>query len=202
MPSMKQWLSVRSYLTKKIIKSLYLRKRSEKSMGKIDRIDKTVFKKWFQDYYAPLVNFAYSYLNNRNQAEDLVQDVFTTIWFKRDKLNIESIKSYLFTSVRNKVTESVRKRTVEQKAINDNALVTRFNLDHDINDVSERYVLLDKLNNLIRQLPPKCKEAFVKSKINGLSYAHIAEEMDISPRTVENHVAKAIKIISEKARIK
>ena len=169
-------------------------------MGKENLIRENEFKQWFKDYYTPLVNFAYSYLNNINQAEDLVQDVFTHIWLKRDKLKIKSIKSYLFTAVRNRVSEVVRKNKVEEKAINDNALKTRFNLNHDIKDVSERYVLLDTLNNLVRQLPPKCRKAFVMSKINGLSYTHIGTEMNISPRTVENHVLKAIKILSEKAR--
>jgi len=67
----------------------------------------------------------------------------------------------------------------------------------NIDDEADKYVLKEKLFNSIRQLPPKCRDVFTMSKINGLTYSEIANELGISPKTVENQMGRALRLLRE-----
>ena len=156
------------------------------------------FKELFEQYYNPLCNFANSILYDSTKAEDAVQDVFVKMWQKKDTVGgLENVKSYLFQATKNKCIEYLRKLKLDKKLSEENE--SRLEMSSSINtdDEAEKYVLKEKLFNSIRQLPPKCRNVFTMSKINGLTYSEIAEELDISPKTVENQIGRALRLLRE-----
>jgi len=145
----------------------------------------------FKEYYNPLCNFAATITSDRKMAQDVVQDVFTKLWDKRNELVIKSSeKSYLFQAVKHRAFEILRKRQNESKL---DLIDTKasYSPDATIEEQANQYMLKEYLYNSIRQLPPKCQEIFVMNKINGLTYTEIANDLDISVKTVENQIGKA-----------
>lgn len=151
------------------------------------------FEILFDRYYHTLCNFAYLFLKNDEQTEEVVSDVFISIWIKRSEINIHtSLKSFLYKSTRNAVISSIRKR--------------RYELIYDIYDnikkdnVTPETLLLNKeledaVNNLLGGLPKVSGLVLRMKKIDGLRYKEIAEILNISEKTVENHISKALKKI-------
>ena len=136
-------------------------------------------------------------MNDHKMAQDVVQDVFTKLWDKRDSLSIDSNeKSYLFQAVKNRSLEVLRKQKIDQKV----STIDYKDLYVDGNEIDEqarKYMLKEFLYNSIRQLPPKCQDIFVMNKVNGLTYNEIALDLDISVKTVENQIGKAYRKLRE-----
>lgn len=166
-----------------------------KLLKKFKKGDHESFEKIFNLYSKSLFRFSLSYLGSKEAAEDVVQEVFLKIWNNRKEIKLgTSFKSYLFTITLN----SIRKHF--------NKLSRSNELKHDIlYDFSENkpgfdghpgyQELLDKLDDLIKQMPEKRKEAFVKKKIEGKSLKEISEELGVSTKTVEYHITEAMKFL-------
>ncbi len=153
----------------------------------------TLFKRW----YEPLCKYAYSILKDQFEAEDAVQKVFFKLWDDRLNTSITvSIKSYLYMAVHNICLNRIKQMKVQQKHNQQIAL------DEPVghNEVYEGIVekeLSYKITMAIAQLPPRCREVFELSRFEMMSYKEIAQELAISPNTVENQIAKALKILRE-----
>jgi len=158
--------------------------------------DKSAYKFLFTEHYIDLCNYIYNLSKNRVLAEDLVQEVFIKLWEKRTTLNIKtSIKSYLYKASHNQFLQHIRKEknrfdVIERSKLDLLSLVY-------IEDESTTNLYAEKLDTLINDLPPKCKTVFLKSKIENKKYKEIAQEMNISVKTVENHIGKALRILRE-----
>ncbi len=163
----------------------------------MEKLDKNRFKEVFKKYYNPLCNFASTIVNDHKMAQDVVQDVFTKLWDKRDNLSIESNeKSYLFQAVKNRSLEMLRKQKIDQKV--STADYQALYVDgSEIDEQARKFMLKEFLYKSIRQLPPKCQEIFVMNKVNGLTYNEIAIDLDISVKTVENQIGKAYRKLRE-----
>ena len=151
------------------------------------------FNELFQLYGNRIYRFANGYLKSVPDAEELVQDVFMKIWEKRGELNENlSFKSYIFTIAFNIIRKHFVKKAlnakfIDQQIINDTDLNTLQNIDYQ-----STKKLLD---NLVEQLPPRRREVFIKSRIDGHTVKEIAEELGTSPKTVENQLGEALKFI-------
>lgn len=146
-------------------------------------------------YYVPLCNYANSLLSDKLLAEDVVQDMFLHLWKNNDSLTINStLKSFLFTSVKNKVYENARSRKSYQRAL-DSYKHKHSTATTDLSAESDKYMSMERLSSLLRHLPPKCRNVFALNKLNGLTYTEIAQSEGISVKTVENHMIKALKIL-------
>jgi len=157
----------------------------------LELLDKNRFKEVFKEYYNPLCNFAASITSDRKMAQDVVQDVFTKLWDKRNELVINSSeKSYLFQAVKHRAFEILRKRKNESK-LNVVDFDEVHNSNVELEEEANNFMLKEYLYNSIRQLPPKCQEIFVMNKVNGLTYNEIADDLDISVKTVENQIGRA-----------
>jgi RNA polymerase sigma-70 factor (ECF subfamily) len=162
-------------------------------------LDKSSFKVLFEMHYSPLCNFAYRIIGDVDLAEDIVQDIFVKLWNEPGLLDSnKNINSYMYTMVRNRALEVLRRENIGQK-INQQLGYLQNNISTtDVNeDEIEKLMLIEQIYVSIRQLPPKCSEVFTLSKVNGLTYSQIAEKMNISVKTVENHMSKALKIMRE-----
>lgn len=131
------------------------------------------------------------------EAEDIVQDVFVHLWKKREKITFQTNpKSYLITSVRNKIYEKKRKKTLQIVSnLEGSDLINVAQINNE--SKFEEYLLLDRVYKSIRQLPSRCNAIFVLSKIEGKSNKDIAEELGLSVKTIENQMTKAYKLIRE-----
>ena len=158
------------------------------------KLDRKSYQAIFEEFYNALSNYSNTIVHNHTDAEDVVQDVFIQLWNKRDSLQIETkIKYYLFTAVRNRSIEVLRKRKMHHKYVEEEKNVKEsFEI---LGDDAEDMVLKERLHRSIRQLPPKCQEIFVMNKLNGLTYNEIAESLNLSSKTVENQIARAFKLI-------
>lgn len=158
------------------------------------KIDKQSYQALFQEFHNVLSNYSNTIVHNYTDAEDVVQDVFIQLWNKRNDIKIETkIKYYLFTAVRNRSIEVLRKRKMHHKYVE-----AEKNVKESVTflgDKVEDMVLKEKLHRSIRQLPPKCQEIFVMNKLNGLTYKEIAENLNLSSKTVENQIARALKLL-------
>ena len=157
-------------------------------------MNKSAFKQLFVEYYNPLANFAKNIVGEKD-AEDVVQDVFLKIWHQKSELLMKSPKSFLFRAVYNKCIEKIRRRQIESDYLS--SLKISKNTEGILDEVADTFMLKEKINKSLQQLPPKTREVFVMAKINGLTYREIADELDISVKTVENHMSKAFKQLRE-----
>jgi RNA polymerase sigma-70 factor (ECF subfamily) len=129
-----------------------------------------------------------------DDAKEIVQDVFINLWNKRETISSDkSVKSYLFTSVKNRCFNFIR----------DNKKFRSSVLDIDIADYEAPYEndsfsgseLQAKIDNAINKLPENCREVFKLSRIEELKYKEIADKLNISVKTVEAQMSKALKVL-------
>jgi RNA polymerase sigma-70 factor (ECF subfamily) len=128
-----------------------------------------------------------------DEAEDVVQKMFCKLWDQRTELNIKtSIKSYLYRAVHN----SCLNRIKQTKTRAEHNQRYTYNMPDTAGSSSIEYSeLQQQIAKALETLPPKCREVFELSRMQQLSYAEIAERLGISANTVENHIAKALKLL-------
>ncbi len=157
---------------------------------------KSSFKKLYTDTYGPLVNFAYSKTNDWELSREIVQNTFVRFWNKRNEINIRtSIKSYLYSMVRNGIIDYYRKNknTVDLEEIYSTTKIYVEQNEISLND--EDFGFKYDLKRAIANLKEKRRKIFELSKFEGLTYKEIADYLNISERTVEDNIAKAFRDI-------
>ncbi len=151
------------------------------------------FNTLYKSYSGRLYRFALGYLKSEDEAEELVQEVFTIIWEKRKELKEElSFKSFLFT-----ISFNIIRKHFRAKSYLTEYLASGLYDETDVR-TSQKLVydsLYQYINELVNRLPQRRKEVFVKSRFEGLSIKEIAEELNISHKTVENQLTDALKFI-------
>ena len=164
--------------------------------------DEVAFKQLFKHYYTALLRFAIAITKEKEPAEEIVGDQFVNIWNKRSSItNISNLKLYLYIAVRNRCLNFIR-RNGNLYTITPEQTGTAF---HDVTPDPENIMiaseLLQAVNKAILELPPKCREVYTLVKEDGLSYKEVAELLNISPRTVENHIATAVRKLAASLNI-
>lgn len=153
-----------------------------------------IFDYLFHYYYSGLVVFAFRYTGSMQAAEDLVQDFFFHLWLNREKTVIrQSLKSYFFSAVKNKSLDFLKHQKIEKKAETelkffrpDPAVEQQFLVESELEE---------QVNSALSKLPEKCRKIFMMNRFEGLKPDQIAEMENISVRTVEGHIGKAIRIL-------
>jgi RNA polymerase sigma-70 factor, ECF subfamily len=162
--------------------------------------DITAFEMLFRTYYQPLCNYAYTYLQDKEESEEIVQTTFLSVWEKRETLSIHTaVKPYLYAMVRNACLNVIKHEKIKQKhAVEEIALAPQSydSVSHAVGS-SE---LESKIQAAMEKLPEQCRLVFKLSRFEELKYAEIAEHLDISIKTVENHMGKALKIMREQLK--
>lgn len=167
---------------------------------RVSKGDNIAFEEFVDAYYQGLYSYAYQFLRDKMDAEELVLDVFVIVWQKRQNLiNIKNIKSYLYKSVKNKVIDFSR----ANKNVNNISLDSTFDTSKiKISYTPEAELIskeeIDKINEAIEFLPKRCREVIYLIKNEQLSYKEVAEVMSISVKTVENQMTIALNKLSEK----
>lgn len=153
--------------------------------------------KIYNKYWEVMYMAAYNLVKDQSVCEDIVQEVFISLWQRREKLAIKtSLKSYLYTSTVYKVYDHFNKN---KKMVKDELFDDFENKIETSNPETKlmHQELISYLDSVIDTLPDKCKEVYKLSRENMLSNKEIAEQLNISQRTVEGHISKALKILKE-----
>lgn len=149
----------------------------------------------YKFFYPKLYVFAKSFLKVEDDINDILQDVFVKLWLSREKIGkVETFNSYLFTIAKNAIVSYFREKSKDQKF---EARVKEIlvNAEKEYNDELEYKDLKQNLESIIEQLPEKRKQIFKLSREEGLSNKEIAERLDISIKTVEDHMRHALQFI-------
>ena len=166
---------------------------------KIRTGDTAAFEKLFNYYCQMLINFARRYVWDKQIAENIVQDIFVRVWNNRTKLDsTKSIKSYLFISVKNESLKNLRHLNVEEQGIK--VLVNTISTETNPDQKYDQNEFHTEVENAINELPEKCREIFCLSRFDNLKYVEIADLLDISIKTVETQMGRALKKLRERLK--
>lgn len=150
------------------------------------------FESLFRQYYPLLCNYAFRFVKNTNQAEEIVQDLFCKLWENRKDVKIHSsIKAYLYKATYYNSLQVLRKRAakshyeeyIKNKNFDNSQLTTTL-------EENEIYSIVQKT---LANLPKRCSIIFKMSRFEGLKYQEIADQLSISVKTVEANMGKALK---------
>lgn len=166
----------------------------------IKKGDTVAFEKLFRREYSGIARYANKIVRDPDIAEEIAQEVFLYIWEKREQINITgSLSGYLYSATKNKCINWLKSELPRIQSTLD------INETDVIENVSQRDPDQDeKIRIMVKQavdgLPKKCKEIFILSRYGGLTYDEIAEELDLSKKTVENQMGIALKKLREKLK--
>ena len=161
-----------------------------------NQLNEDSFEMLFRNYFTYMCSFAHKFIPDMDIVKDIVHEVFTNLWEKREDIDLSKpVKSYLFTAVNNKCLNYIRDHK-------------KFNSFEEVSEVfSNRYAnennaaiegeLKEKIKQTLDALPEKCREVFELSRFEGLKYQEIADRLGISVKTVENQMGKALKVFRE-----
>lgn len=159
--------------------------------------DEAAFEFLFKEYYKPLCLYLGYFIKQHDIVEQIVQEVFVNIWENRKTFSPKgNVKSYLFRAVKNRALNYVKHERVKTKSQADLKEIY-YSDETNIERQFEKNELLKLIDEGVEQLPEKCREVFVLVKFNGISYSEAAEILNISPKTVENQMGKALKKLRE-----
>ena len=177
--------------------------QSQKGNMKRTNNNITAFDSLYKEYYLLLVNYAHKFVKDGATSEDLVQDLFIEVWNKKDDLDMEaiSIKFYLFRAIKNRIINHIQRKKNElsitsedEKA--DNLIAEALLVEPPLNSLLYKDVK-EAIRTCVDTLPEKCKEVFKYSRVMNRKNKEIAEELNISEKTVEKHITSALKQIRE-----
>jgi RNA polymerase sigma-70 factor (family 1) len=166
----------------------------------IERIrlgDKDAFEKLFLLYYSAFCRYAYRFLHDKEESEELVQNFFFNLWEKRNTLvNITSLKAYLFRAIHNSCLNYIKHEKIVEN-FRDYAVLQSQEQEDYTNEAVNGKELEIIVEKAIQSLPEKVRNVFNLKKQDGLKYQEIAEMLNISVKTVEAYMSTALKILRE-----
>ena len=163
--------------------------------------DRAALERLFQQYYQRLCRVAYFLLDDKLLSEEVVADVFVNLWQKRKHLNISTnLEGYLHVATRNMAKAQLRKKQVYY----DELTVLDNDMNHALIDNPENQMIQKELQAQYQKaceaLPPKCRMVFEMSRVDGLTCREISEALDLSLKTVENHILNALTQIRKQVK--
>ena len=165
-------------------------------VGFLNSSDDKAIERIFKQYYSYICSAVYKIIPDSNLTEDLAQDVFYELWKKRERIEINSsLKAYLKRAAINKALNYIRSKKIKFDSDDDEAIV-----NISVNSSEGKYEadeLQEIINEAIDRLPEKCRIVFMMSRFEEMSYKEIAAALEISIKTVENQISKALKILKK-----
>lgn len=154
----------------------------------------------FRTHYQPLCNYAYTFVQDKDEAEEIVQSTFLSLWERRTTLEIRTaVKPYLYAMVRNACLNVIKHEKIKQKHVGEE-LALRERSYESVTQTIFSSELEKKIYEAMEKLPEQCRLVFKLSRFEELKYAEIADQLDISVKTVENQMGKALRIMREQLR--
>ena len=157
----------------------------------------TALDELFRRYYADLCRVALRFVNNEQEAEDIVQELFVSIWEKRSaqREDLTSVRAYLRRAARNRSLNFLRDR--KRIPVDDGEVPVTIATPKQADFALEQDELRNQIHGAIDALPERCRLVFVMSKIEDMTHKEIAGALDISPKTVENQMTRAYRYLRQ-----
>ena len=179
------------FIFKRII--LKVTKSNSELILLIQKNDRVAFYNIYERYSKRLYGFVLRYIKQKEDAEEIVQEVFVKIWESRNKIDVySSFEAFLFTIAYNSTISQLRKRTNEQKYLEHLKSLQQCANSPDLIDEIQFNELNDRVHLLLNELTPRQKEIFQLSREEGLTHDEIAKKLDISVNTVKKHMANSL----------
>lgn len=155
------------------------------------------FDELYRIYSIRLYRFAFSILKSADDAEEVVQNTFFKIWDQREKIQSSQVlKAYIFTIAYHLIIDLIRSRLKEKKYRE--VILEKATTNYDIEESIEFGDLLDRIDTIVKDLPPRKLEIYHLSRVNHLSHNEIAEKLGISTKTVENGITFSMNFIKKR----
>jgi RNA polymerase sigma-70 factor (ECF subfamily) len=169
-------------------------------LRRIRENDERAYDAVFRAWYGTLVRVAAAMLRDFDAAEEVAQDVMVEFWRRRHFVDADiSLRAYLLRAIRNRALNHLRHLKVRRQSESDIEALYNEPVQSDqpvaANDLAGAIAIA------VRELPPRCREVFELSRVDGLRYAEIAEALDISQKTVEAQMGKALRILRERLAV-
>lgn len=170
---------------------------TDKQLNKgLKKNNKTVLKYLFNTYHKQLFRYAYKLTLNKEISEEIVQDIFISLWEKRNEREIENFEYYLLRAVKYRSINYIKQKSKSFGQSNENTVSINSGYSTPQQEL-EGKELAEAIDKAMLQLPKKCAIIFSLSRNSEMSYKEIAEELDISIKTVENQIGIALKKLRE-----
>lgn len=157
--------------------------------------DNNAIEQYFFEYFEALHRYAYTLLNDGEEAKDVVQQIFMHLWEKKETLTItQSVRAYLYTTTHNHCLNRIKSRQTRQRHYHQFASGQEYATLDNEEQLSVR-ALKQEVLSAMNTLPDKCREVFYKSRFEEKTYPEIAKELDISVKTVEAHMGRALRTL-------
>jgi len=166
----------------------------EELAHRLKSTDRAAFAEVYNRYKGLLYVHAYKRLKNEEEADDVVHDLFATLWSKRTELDLNNLSAYLYIAVRNNIFKLIARQNVATDYI----AAAQITIDQT-NCITDHLVrekqLAEIIENEINALPERMREVFELSRKANLTHREIAQRLDLSEQTVKKHIHHALKIL-------
>jgi len=168
---------------------------TEDIIRRLKNDDKSAVDELFHYYYPRLYHFSKSILKIETDIDDILQEVFVKIWLNRQKIgNVETFNSYIFTITKNEVLNLIRSN-LKDHTFKDKLYLRSVAEEYQTQNQLEYDEIRTVIDQIVAGLPEKRQQVFILSRTEGLSNKEIAQKLNISEKTVEDHITQAIKYI-------
>lgn len=165
----------------------------------IGKDDYTSYNKLFVRYYSRLCYYVYRILMDKEDAEDVVQELFFTLWNNRKKIEIgENVSSYLYRMAKNLALNHIRTETNYRTALENREESPSYYEESPLESEEFRIAL----NNCINRLPDRCKEVLLLHRVKGLKQKEIADQLSISVKTIKNQIWSSLQRLKKCLELK
>ena len=168
---------------------------TEDLIRRLKKDDKSAVDELFGYYYPRLYHFSKSILKIETDIDDILQEVFVKIWLNRQKIsNANTFNAYIFTITKNEVLNLIRS-SVKDHTFKDELFLRSVAEEYQTQNQLEYDEIKSGIDHIVSGLPEKRQQVFILSRTEGLSNKEIAQQLNISEKTVEDHITHAIKHI-------
>ena len=165
---------------------------------RLSKRDEAAFEQVFKTHYKNLHAYAFTILKDEDEAEEMVQQVFFKLWERSEHLSFSGpIAAYLYRAVHNESLNFIK----HQKVKAGHQLHVAYSMKNKTEQASPKMIrkeLENKFREALNELPEQCRTVFQLSRFEEMKYKEIADKLDISVKTVENHMGKALKLLRTK----
>lgn len=164
--------------------------------------EQEAFEKLYKAHYLQLARFSWRYVKSKAVAEELVQELFADLWQDRENIPLEgSIRAYLYKAIRNRSLNHLKHKNVARKYNNEwveENTEEHMTIQYEDHSNKKKERVQEELKKSIETLDPKIKTTFKMHRFDGLTYKEIADILDVSVKTVEYRMTKALKLLRSK----
>lgn len=168
----------------------------EQLVTKLSEGNKLAFGEIYDRYWYKLFCIAYHQIGTKEEAEELVHDLFESLWNRREQSNIRHLNSYLIISMKNLITNFIKSKITWRK-YKEYVILQKMQENALTENTAEFTDLSQALDNALKKLPEKTSRIFQLSRFENQSVKEIAKELNLSEKAVEYHITKSLKVLKD-----